>query len=151
MEFEKAALIKAPAEDVWQALFDPELMRLCVSGTERVERLSETEYLVQVRVKVSFISARFKVRVKVIEARPSSYIRTESAGEDSGFANSFKQSSEIFLSSTDGAATELRVRVNVKIFGRLGMIGFNVIGTKVDQLWGEFGENLSRHFALKAH
>ena len=32
MEFEKVALIKAPAEDVWQALFDPELMRLCVAA-----------------------------------------------------------------------------------------------------------------------
>jgi len=69
MEFEKAALIKAPIEKVWQALFNPELMRLCVSGTESVERLNETEYLVQARVKVSFISARFKVRVKVIETR----------------------------------------------------------------------------------
>jgi carbon monoxide dehydrogenase subunit G len=91
------------------------------------------------------------VRVKVIETRPPSYIRTESAGEDSGFANSFKQSSEVFLFSTDVDTTEMRVRVNVKIFGRLGVIGFNVIETKMDQLWAEFGENLSRHFALKSY
>jgi carbon monoxide dehydrogenase subunit G len=148
MELEKSARIPAPPQRVWQVLFDPELMKLCVPGTEAVEQVSNAEYQVQVRVKVSFISARFKVRVKVGEVRAPSYIRTESAGEDSGLANSFKQASEIFLNEAEGGATDLHIKVKVDIFGRLGTIGFNVLRTKVDQLWGEFAENLSWQAAL---
>jgi carbon monoxide dehydrogenase subunit G len=143
MEFEKATLIRAPAERIWQMLFDVELMQACVPGTESVERVSDTQYVVQIRVKVSFLSARFKIRVTVVEARPPAYLRSEGAGEDSTFANSFKQSSEIFLVEKDEGTTELRMRVKMDIFGRLGSLGFNIIKTKVDRIWEEFGQNLA--------
>jgi carbon monoxide dehydrogenase subunit G len=143
MEFEKTAAINASVERVWQMLLDPDLMRACVPGTESVERVSDTEYLIQVRVKVSFVSARFKVRTVLTEMRAPNYLRSEGAGEDSGVANSFKQWSEVFLADAGNGVTHLRIRVKMDIFGRLGSFGLNIIKAKADRIWEEFGQNLA--------
>ena len=37
--------------------------------------------------------------------------------------------------------TELTVRVKVDVFGRLGSFGLNVMKTKADRMWEEFGQN----------
>ena len=86
-----------------------------------------------------FISARFKVRVKVIEVvrHPTSEPKAQVGFRICQLIQAIEQ---IFLSSTDGDTTELRVRVNVDIFGRLGIIGFNVLG----QRWISCGANSAR-------
>ena len=143
MEFDKTTVIDASVERVWQMLLDPDLMRACVPGTESVEKVSDIEYVVQIRVKVSFVSARFKVRTTVVEMRPPAYLRSEGAGEDSTVASSFKQWSEVFLTENGDGTTALRLRVKMDIFGRLGSFGFAVVKTKADRIWEEFGRNLA--------
>jgi carbon monoxide dehydrogenase subunit G len=143
MEFEKTAVIAAPAERVWKMLLDPEVMGACVPGMESIEVVSETEYVVSVHVKVSFITARFKVRTKIVEMRPPSYLRSDGAGEDSTLTNSLKLSSELFLTDRGEGSTEVRTRLKVEVFGRLGGFGLNIIKTKADRMWDEFGRNLA--------
>jgi carbon monoxide dehydrogenase subunit G len=143
MEFEKTATIAAPAEQVWKMLLDPEVMGACVPGMESIEVVSDTEYVVSVHVKVSFITARFKVRTTIVEMRPPSYLRSDGAGEDSTLTNSLKLSSEVFLDAKGERATELRMRLKIEVFGRLGGFGLNIIKTKADRMWEEFGRNLA--------
>jgi uncharacterized protein len=143
VEFDKTANVAAPAERVWQMLLDPEVMAACVPGMESIEVLSETQYLVNIHVRLSFVSARFKMRTTIVEARPPSYLRSEGAGEDSALASSLKQSSEVFLSGLENGASELRMKLKIELFGRLGGLGFNVIRTKADRMWEEFGRNLA--------
>lgn len=150
MQFEHTAAIKAPIERVWQMLLDPESMATCVPGTQSVETLSDTQFLVGIHVKVSFVSARFKVRTAIMEMRPPTYLRSEGAGEDSTLASSFKQSSEVFLTNSGDGTTELRLRVKIDIFGRLGSLGFNVFKTKADRMWEEFGRNLAARVQAQA-
>jgi carbon monoxide dehydrogenase subunit G len=150
MQFEKAAAIKAPVERVWQMLLDPQTMSACVPGTQSVEALSDTQFLVHIHVKVSFVSARFKVRTTITEMRPPAYLRSEGAGEDSMLASSFKQSSEVFLTDNGDGTTELRLRVKIDVFGRLGTLGLNIIKTKADRMWDEFGRNLAAHVHAQA-
>jgi len=143
MLFENKKTINAPIERVWEMLFDPKLMAECVPGTESVETISATEYVVHVRVKVSFISARFKVNLTVVETRPPSYLRSEGRGADSMVANSFKQWSEVFLTDKGDGTTELTIKGKVDVLGRLGAFGVNIIKTKADRIWEEFGCNLA--------
>jgi carbon monoxide dehydrogenase subunit G len=143
VEFEKTAVLQAPVERVWQTLLDPQVMGACVPGMESVEVVSDTEYLVSLHVKVSFVSARFKLRTTIVESRPPTYLRSEGTGEDSSLANSLKQSSEVFLTARGDGATELRMRLKIDVFGRLGGFGLNIIKTKADRMWEEFGRSLA--------
>jgi uncharacterized protein len=143
MIVEKKMVVRAPIGRVWEVLLDPRLMAGCVPGTESVEVLSDTEYLAVIKVKISFISARFKVRTKIVEAQPPSYLRCEGTGEDSAVASSIKQTSELFLIDQGDGTTEISVTGKADILGRLGTFGLNVMKTKVDRMWVEFGENLN--------
>jgi carbon monoxide dehydrogenase subunit G len=67
MEFEKSATITAPVERVWQMLLDPEVMGACVPGMQSIEVVSDTQYAVSMQVKISFITARFKVNTTIVD------------------------------------------------------------------------------------
>ena len=145
MEFEKTTTVAAPIARTWEILLDPQVMGACVPGMESIEVVSGTEYVVNLHVKVSFVSARFKVRTQIVEMRPPTYLRSEGAGEDSSLANSLKQSSEVFLTDLGDGRTELRMKLKIDVFGRLGGFGLNIIKTKADRMWEDFGRNLGNH------
>jgi carbon monoxide dehydrogenase subunit G len=142
VEFEKTASIRAPASRVWTMLLDPEVMGACVPGMESIEVVSDTEYVVSILVKLSFVSARFKVRTTIVEMREPAYLRSAGTGEDATVTSSLKMASEVFLADqADGV--ELRMKIKVEVFGRLGGFGLNIIKTKADRMWDEFVKNFA--------
>ena len=56
MDIEKTMVIAAPIDRVWSVLLDPNIMAGCVPGVQSVQVLSDTEYLSDIKVKISFIS-----------------------------------------------------------------------------------------------
>ena len=141
MELEKKLAIPADIGTVWALLLNPEVMAQCVPGTQSVQVVSDVEYDALIQVKISFVSAKFKIKTKIVEQAPPHYLKTEGTGEDSSVGSSLKQTSEIRLTERGPHETELTVRVKVDIFGRLGSFGLNVMKTKADRMWEEFGQN----------
>jgi carbon monoxide dehydrogenase subunit G len=145
VEIEKTTTLTAPIERVWQLLLDPKVMGSCVPGVESIEVLNDTDYVVSIHVKMAFVSARFRIRGTIVEIRPPSYLRSVGVGEDSSFTSSLKQSSEVFLAEVGDGTMKLRTKVNVEVFGRLGSFGVNMVKTKADRMWEEFGRNFAAH------
>jgi len=142
VEIEKTMTVAAPAAQVWQMLLDPLVMGSCVPGMKSIEVVSDVEYIAQIHVKISFISAKFKLRTTIVEQRAPHYLRCEGTGEDTSVASSLKQQSELFLAELPDGRTELRMKVKVDVLGRLGTFGLSVMKTKADRMWEEFGQNL---------
>jgi carbon monoxide dehydrogenase subunit G len=141
MEIEKTLLLNAPPARVWALLLDPTAMGACVPGMESIEVVSDTEYVAVMKVKISFISARFKLKTRIVESDAPRYLRAEGTGEDTSVASSLKQVSEMWLAEREGGGTELRMKVKVDVLGRMGTFGLGVMKTKADRMWDEFGVN----------
>lgn len=147
MEIEKTLLLDAPPEDVWALLLDPHAMGACVPGMESIDVVSEDEYVAVMKVKIAFISARFKLKTRIVERDAPRYLRAEGTGEDASVASSLKQNSEMWLQPREGGGTELRMKVKVDVLGRMGTFGLGVMKTKADRLWDEFGVNAAARLA----
>ena len=147
MEIEKTLSLDAPPARVWALLLDPNAMGACVPGMESIEVISDSEYVAVMKVKISFISARFKLKTRIVESDAPRYLRAEGTGEDTSVASSLKQVSEMWLAERDGGGTELRMKVKVDVLGRMGTFGLGVMKTKADRLWDEFGVNAAARLA----
>jgi uncharacterized protein len=142
VEIEKTLTVAASPQRVWALLLDPQVMGGCVPGMKSIDVVSDVEYVALMHVKIAFINAKFKLRTTIVEQREPSYLRAEGTGEDASVASSLKQQSEIFLTPTAEGGTELRIKVQVDVLGRLGTFGLSVMKTKADRMWEEFGTNL---------
>jgi len=142
VEIEKTLITTAPPARVWTLLLDPNVMGACVPGMQSVEVVSDVEYVAHMAVKIAFINARFRLNTRIVETREPAYLRVEGTGEDASVASSLRQSSEIFLTALDDGGTQLRIKVQVDVLGRLGTFGLSVMKTKADRMWDEFGANL---------
>lgn len=147
MEIEKTLALAAPAARVWALLLDPNVMGGCVPGMQSIEVVSDTEYISQIHVKIAFVSAKFKIKTTIVDQRAPHYLRTVGTGEDTSVASSLKQESELFLTELPDGGTELRIKVQVDVLGRLGTFGLSVMKTKSDRMWDEFCANLVARIA----
>ena len=143
MEIEKILTVSAPPQQVWDLLLNPRIMAGAVPGMKSIDVISPTEYVAEMHQKISFISAKFKLKTKIVEQKAPEYMRVEGTGEDASVASSLKQTSEVFLTPAANGGTDLRIKVNVDVLGRLGAFGLSVMKTKADRLWEEFGSNLA--------
>jgi carbon monoxide dehydrogenase subunit G len=147
MDIEKTLTIAAPPARVWELLLDPNVMGDCVPGMQSIDVLSDTEYDARMHVRIAFVSAKFKIRTTIVEQRAPYYLRTEGSGDDASVASSFRQTSEMFLDELPDGQTSVRMKVTVDVLGRLGTFGLNVMKTKADRMWDEFGVNLAARVA----
>ncbi|MBL8377636.1 MAG: 4-hydroxybenzoyl-CoA reductase [Burkholderiales bacterium] len=147
MEIDKSLTLPGTPEKVWAMLLDPVVMGQCVPGMQSIEVVSPTEYRSVMAIKIAFVSAKFRIRTNVVEQRAPEYLKSEGVGEDASVASSFKQLSEMFLTARPDGGTDLRMQVKVDVLGRLGTFGLNVMKTKADRLWDEFGASLAARLA----
>ena len=138
MDIEKTVQCDASPAHIWQLLLAPELMAGCVPGVQSVEVLSADEYLATIKVKISFVTASFKIRTTLTERREPTYLRCEGQGEDAALASKLKHQTELFLSANDTGGCELKIVSHVDVLGRVGNFGLSAMKTKVDRMWDEF-------------
>ena len=147
MEIEKKAVLSAPIERVWLQILDPKIMAMCVPGMQSIDVISDKEYLASLKVKISFISASFKIRTLIATLEHPTYLKTTGTGEDAALASSLKHQSEVFLSELPNQQTEFKIHTKVEIFGRVGTFGLSAMKTKADRMWDEFVVNLQNSLA----
>jgi uncharacterized protein len=150
MEIEKTLLLQAPPQQVWALILDTQAMASCVPGLRSVELIHADEYLALMQVKLAFINARFKLRTRITERDEPHRLVAEGTGEDSSVASSLKHRTVMQLTPHAAGGTELLMRVQVDVFGRIGSFGLSAMKTKADRLWDEFGEAFAARLAVTA-
>ena len=140
MELQGSVTIPASAQQVWQALNDPEILRQCIPGCEEVQQISPEEMHARVLLRMGPVRARFAGKVKMTDIHPMQgyTLNFEGSGGSAGFA---KGSSVITLSSVDDA-TRLDYSAQAAVAGKLGQIGGRLIDASSKQLADKFFANL---------
>ena len=140
--------IAAPRNVVWQALNDPEVLKVSIPGCESLEKSSDTDMRATVAVKIGPISARFTGTVHLTDIEPpTSYtISGEGQGGVAGFA---KGGANVRLDDADGG-TLLRYEVNAQVGGKIAQLGARLIDASAKQMADAFFDRFSAHVAPPA-
>lgn len=141
--------LKAPIQKLWDTLIDPETLRSCLPGAEKVERLDEKTYDCTIKQKVGPISVRFKFKTNLVKVDPPAHIEMEGEGEDIGKAGRFVQKTSIDLKETEDGAVEISYRCHANIVGKLAMFGDRILKAKAKKVEGEFTAALEERLKAK--
>lgn len=147
MDIRKTVSLQASPDQVWAFILDPQRMSACVPGVQSVEVISADEYVTVVKVKISFVTATFKIRTTIDAREAPWHLACSGQGEDSGLASKLKHQTQVSLEPGDLGATTLTVSSKLDVMGRVGSFGLSAMKTKVDRLWDEFCEAIQSQLA----
>jgi carbon monoxide dehydrogenase subunit G len=130
--------INAPIQLLWDTLLDPETLRSCIPGAEKIDRLDEKTYDCVVKQKVGPISVRFKFKNTLSRIESPTHVEMEGEGEDISKAGRFTQKTAIDLKELDGGDVEISYKCNANIVGKLAMFGDRILKAKAKKLEADF-------------
>ena len=142
MKIEGKSIIKAPIQDTWDFLLDPQKLASCVPGCENVVVRGDNSYVVTEVVKVGPISARFNLQVTIVEITPPHYLFATMEGKDSRTASLINAKITINLERLSDGETQVNYILDVTLTGALGRFGEGIVRRKADSLAEKFTENL---------
>ena len=79
-------------EKVWQVLTDPEALRSCIPGCEKMDALGNNEYAATVTISMGPIRSKFDAKVAMVDMKPfESYKLIVEGNGPSGFVRGESQ------------------------------------------------------------
>ena len=117
--------IPAPRGRVWDALNDPAILRQCIAGCRRFERIGDDRYATEIVAKVGPVRATFSGTVSLVDMHPPESYGLEVA-VNSGAAGFGKGTASVTLTETD-EGTLLRYTATGTVGGKLAQIGQRLI------------------------
>jgi carbon monoxide dehydrogenase subunit G len=139
MEMSGEYRIVASIGDVWAALNDVEVLRICIPGCEELEQISDTELTAKVALKIGPVKARFNgvVNFENVDAPNGYSIIGEGQGGIAGFA---KGGADVKLTEDDGE-TILTYQAQAQVGGKIAQLGSRLVKSTAAKLADKFFKN----------
>lgn len=125
MEMQGSRALAVTQQDAWEALNDPEVLKACIPGCDKVEPAGDNRFNIGVAVKVGPVSARFGGKIVLTQVQPpESY--TLSFDGQGGAAGFGKGEAQVKL-TPQGSGCELSYSVKAQVGGKIAQVGQRLI------------------------
>ena len=81
MEMQATRALGVTQQQAWQALNDPEVLKLCIPGCDKVEATAENEYDIGMALRIGPVSAKFKGHISLSDIVPPASYRISFEGQ----------------------------------------------------------------------
>ena len=152
MEMQGSKQLAITQQQAWDALNDPEVLKLCIPGCDSIEATGEGAYALVNAIKVGPVSAKFKGSLQLADVQaPSSYtIHFDGSGGAAGFG---KGSAQVTLTPNEGGC-ELGYAVNATVGGKIAQVGQRLIDgvarSMAESFFKRFEEEMQRRHPAAA-
>jgi uncharacterized protein len=142
VEFENTFTVKAPVDEVYDALLDVERVAPAMPGAQVLEKTGDDSYKVAIKVKLGPVTMTYRGDVTVVERNPEDHSAVldvkakEARGQ--GSANAKVSMS---VESAD-AGTRGRMHTTVQLSGKAAAMSRGVIDDVSKRLVDQFAQNL---------
>lgn len=148
MDMQASRQLAVTQQQAWDALNDPEVLKLCIPGCDKVEATEPLHYVVGVAVKIGPVSAKFTGKIRLSDMQPpQSYILTfDGQGGAAGFG---KGSAKVLLTPNEGGC-ELAYTVHAQVGGKVAQLGQRLVDGAAkgmaEDFFKRFDEEMQRRF-----
>lgn len=125
MDMQGQRILAVTQQQAWDALNDPEVLKVCIPGCDKVEASGDNQYVLGVSVKIGPVSAKFSGRITLSDINPP-HSYTLSFDGQGGAAGFGKGSSQVRLTSQD-IGCELSYTVKAQVGGKIAQMGQRLI------------------------
>ena len=140
MELSGDHTFAAPRERVWRFMLDPETLRQCLPGCERLDEVGPDEYEATMKIGVAMIRGTYQGRVKISDKQEPERYRMLVEGK--GAAGQITGEGVLELDE-EGDQTRVRYTGNANVRGTLARVGTRVMQPAAKMIVGQFFDCLS--------
>ena len=154
MEMQASRTLAVSQQQAWEALNDPEVLKLCIPGCDKVEPTAENQYSVAMALKIGPVSAKFAGKITLSDiVPPESYnIAFDGSGGVAGFGKGNAQVKLVPLpaDAAGQASCELHYTVHASVGGKIAQLGQRLIDgaakSMAEDFFKRFDHEMQRRF-----
>jgi hypothetical protein len=152
MEMQATRALAVTQQQAWDALNDPEVLKLCIPGCESVLPTGDQQYAIGMALRIGPVSAKFKGQITLTDIEPPHRYRIlfEGQGGPAGFG---KGQAQVSLLPT-ASGCELAYIVQASVGGKVAQLGQRLIDgaarSLAEDFFRRFDEEMQRRFGLSA-
>ena len=142
MQLDSSFTVIAPVDTVWNTLMDFERVAGCVPGAQILNKLSDDNYQVGMKVKLGPVTMQYRGQMNVDERDAAGHraVFSGKAQETRGQGTA-QATVTLVLVETDGV-THGTVSADLSLSGKAAAMGKGVISSVTEQMMGLFAGNL---------
>jgi len=136
MDMQGTRQLAVNQQQAWDALNNPEVLKVCIPGCDRIDLGEEHQFLIGMAVKVGPVSAKFTGKISLLDMNPpASYtLNFEGQGGVAGFG---KGTAQVKLIPNEQGC-ELQYVVNAQVGGKIAQLGQRLIDGAAKSLSEDF-------------
>ena len=154
MEMQASRTLAVSQQQAWEALNDPEVLKLCIPGCDKVEPTGDNQYAVAMALKIGPVSAKFAGKITLSDiVPPESYnIAFDGSGGVAGFGKGNAQVKLVPLpaDAAGQASCELHYTVHASVGGKIAQLGQRLIDgaakSMAEDFFKRFDDEMQRRF-----
>lgn len=148
MDMQASRQLAVTQQQAWDALNNPEVLKRCIPGCDKVEATGPEKFVVGVAVKIGPVSARFNGRITLADLLPpASYTLTfDGQGGAAGFG---KGTAQVVL-TPNNTGCELAYTVHAQVGGKLAQLGQRLVDgaakSMAEDFFKRFDDEMQRRY-----
>lgn len=147
MKVEGSYTFKAPRDQVYQTLLDPDALRACLPGVQRFEKVGEDQYEATMKIGVAAVKGEYAGKVQIQNKQePSHY---EMAIEGSGGPGFVKGIGSVDLEDKD-SGTLLKYVGDAQVGGMLAGVAQRMLPGITKMMAGEFFKAMEKQIQSRS-
>ena len=144
MIFDGKIDLDAPVQKAWEFLIDINKFSTCLPGIDEVKQIDDKTFDGVISATVGPISGKFNFRSTILESRPPEQMVVQTVGTDSVTKSTINADMTVDLRSVSNEKSQMDYKADVKIKGRLAILGDMVLRATATLILQEFTRRLHK-------
>lgn len=148
MDMQGSRILNVSQQQAWDALNDPEVLKVCIPGCDKIEAKGDNQYAIGMAVKIGPVSAKFAGNIRLGDIMPPHSYTLGFDGQ--GGVAGFGRGSAAVKLLAHNAGCEMQYSANAQVGGKIAQMGQRLIDgvakSMAQDFFKRFDEEMQRRY-----